>query len=75
MKERKKQGEGRTLRSRVGKELDNFMAECKQKKERVEQFKSEKGAMKKQREEREDLKEGSKHAASQFVLRDPRPHL
>jgi len=51
------------------------MAECKQKKERVEKFKSEKGAWKKRREEREDLKEGSKHAASQFVLRDPRPHL
>jgi len=73
--ERKKQGEGGTLRSRGGKELDNFMAESKQKKERVEKFKSEKGVRKKRWEEREDLKEGRQHAASQFVLCDPRPHL
>jgi len=55
--------------------VDNFMAESKQKKETVEKFKSEKGVWKKRREEREDLKEGSKHAASQFVLGDPRPRF
>lgn len=55
--------------------MDNFMAESKQKKERVEKCKSEKGVWKKRREEREDLIDGSKHAASQFVLRDPRPRL
>jgi hypothetical protein len=51
------------------------MAESKQRKERVEKFESEKGVRKKRREEREDLIEGSKHAASRFVLREPRPHL
>lgn len=55
--------------------MDNFVAEIKQKKERAETFKSEKGVRKKRREEREDLKEGSKRAASRFVLRDSRPHL
>jgi hypothetical protein len=51
------------------------MAESKQKKERVEKFKSEKGVREKRRGELEDLREGRQHAASQFVLRDPRPHL
>ena len=37
-KEGKKQGVGITLRSRGGKGLDNFMAQSKQKKERVEKI-------------------------------------